>query len=64
MDTPSSDVARLLRSVAVRALTCILLVAITGETLLTVLLAVFALSGLGLLLLPGDSTDGPPTGPD
>ncbi|HWM36869.1 MAG TPA: hypothetical protein VNS49_07105 [Streptomyces sp.] len=64
MDTPSSDVARLLRSVAVRASACTLLVAITGETLLTVLVAVFALSGLGLLLLPGDSTDGPPAGPD
>lgn len=64
MDTPSSDVARLLRLLAVRALTCTLLIVITGETLFTVLFAVFAFSVLGLLLVPRDSTDGPPAGPD
>ncbi|MBC9729189.1 hypothetical protein [Streptomyces sp. TRM68367] len=51
MDIPSSDVARLLRLLAVRALTLAPLVGITGETPLTVL---FALSGLGLLV-PVDS---------
>lgn len=52
MDTSSSDVARLLRLLAVRALTLALLVGITGETLPTVL---FALTGVGLLLVPVDS---------
>ncbi|MDH6523461.1 hypothetical protein M2163_000034 [Streptomyces sp. SAI-135] len=52
MDTSSSDVARLLRLLAVRALTLALLVGITGETLPTVL---FALTGICLLLVPVES---------
>lgn len=64
MDTPSSDFARLLRLLTVRASICTLLVGVTGETLLTVLVAVFALSCLGLLLVAGDPPDGPPAGPD
>lgn len=58
MDTSSSDTARLLRLLAVRPLTLALLVGITGETLLTLL---FALTGLGLLLIPVKSAGGPPT---
>lgn len=61
MDTSSSDTARLLRLLAVRPLTLALLVGITGETLLTLL---FALTGLGLLLIPVKSAGGPPTGPE
>ena len=61
MDTSSSDAARLLRLLAVRPLTLALLVGITGETLLTLL---FALIGLGLLLISVKSAAGPPTGPE
>ncbi|WP_330290059.1 hypothetical protein [Streptomyces sp. NBC_00576] len=55
MDTSSADAARLLRALAVRALTLALLVGITGDAVLTLL---FALIGLGLLLVPVDSTAG------
>ncbi|WP_234443231.1 hypothetical protein [Streptomyces cellulosae] len=48
MDTSPSDVARLLRLLAVRVLAFALLVGVTGETLLTVL---FALAGICFLLL-------------
>jgi hypothetical protein len=53
MDTSSADAARLLQALAVRALTLALLVGITGDTVLPLL---FGLIGLGLLLVPVDST--------
>lgn len=47
-----SDAARLLRALAVRAFTLALLVGIAGDSLLT---AVYALTGLGLLRAPVDT---------
>ncbi|MEV0081687.1 hypothetical protein [Saccharopolyspora sp. NPDC050642] len=49
MDTSSSDVARLLRIFAVRALVLAFIAGITGGTTLAMVLA---LVGLGLLLVP------------
>lgn len=52
MDASSSDLARLLRAFAVRALALAFLTGIMGETMLTIVLA---LVGMGLLLAPVDA---------
>ncbi|AJT69227.1 hypothetical protein T261_7630 [Streptomyces lydicus] len=52
MDASSSDLARLLRVLAVRVLVLAVLVGITGTALLTI---VFVLAGLGLLLASVDA---------
>lgn len=55
MDTSSSDMARLVRLLAVRALVLALLVGIAGAAVPAV---VFALVGIGLLLVPvGSAAD-------
>ncbi|MFF4695179.1 hypothetical protein [Streptomyces chattanoogensis] len=52
MDASSSDLARLLRVLAVRVLVLAVLVGITGTALLTI---VFVLAGLWLLLASVDA---------
>ncbi|MFF4948048.1 hypothetical protein ACWC2K_29580 [Streptomyces chattanoogensis] len=52
MDASSSDLARLLRVLAVRVLVLAVLVGMTGAALLTI---VFVLAGLALLLASGDA---------
>lgn len=52
-----SDLARLLRAFAVRALALALFAGLLGQTTLTIVLA---LAGMGLLLAPADAVDGYP----
>jgi hypothetical protein len=52
-----TDLARLLRAFAVRALALALVAGLLGQTTLTIVLA---LAGMGLLLAPVDAADGYP----